>query len=916
MEESYRSFGVVDELESEDPLLAKNTQSIEMNQQYLERLRNDIVGGKSTFQGPYGQRPIIYCDWTASGRCLQSIELYLQKEVLPLYGNTHTTTSITGHQSTCFRDEARKIVAESVNAKITGRASEDLVLFTGNGTTGAIRKLILALGLHTPLPPSSDDNLDRPVIFVSYYEHHSNLLSWRETVADVISIKYSPETGVCLKDLEDKLDQFKLRRLKIGSFSAASNVTGILTDVVRVSIRMHKAGGLVFFDYATAAPYVKIDMNPALVGEDSIYAYKDAIFFSGHKFLGGPGSPGVLIVKSKVMPSRDSMPTEPGGGTVFYVTNDHHRYLSNKTEREEAGTPNLLGDVKLGLAMHVQSTIGISWIEREELHISHLIQSKLEKLERLVVLGRCGNIGKHLPIFAFLVRFGDRFLHYNFVCALLNDLFGIQARGGCSCAGPLSQDILGISHEANKDIELALLDKHEVLRPGYTRVSFPYWIGMAEIEYVVDAIEFVATHGWCFLPQYKYNPKTGEWAHVTRMTKFPERIWLSHFSLTEATPKTIEASSVTAINFMAVMSNAHNELSKAKVSKELNYRLQQEHRSIDASDLNERLRWFILLSDVNVSTSQSLLPLHCPLNPIGEGSLLHSGESGASSESQTQGTAYALERSRLKLVSRSAMLREEMQPRYMNPQQSWSSGVPLITTLPLKISIEPRPIQSPVKPDNEDAPSSPVLSSSLVPRGALCETRSRPADGKLLPGQGIEFRSDDLKLTSKPVDPPKKIMKLVGQAIKDWDMIQDGDRLLLGLSGGKDSLALLHILLALQKRAPIRFEIACCTVDPQTPSFDPSSLIPYVQSLGITYHYMSEPIIEIAKSKMQGDSLCAFCARFKRGLLYSTCRTHGYNKLVLAQHLDDLAESFYMYSHNLIVFTSLSNLPNIIIIGH
>jgi selenocysteine lyase/cysteine desulfurase len=245
---------------------------------------------------------------------------------MPLYGNTHTTTSITGHQSTCFRHEARQIIAEAVNAKVTGRAAEDVVIFTGNGTTAAFSKLVASLGLNIPLPAGYDDSF-RPVVFTSAYEHHSNLLCWRESAAEVVTIAYDPITGVSLSDLAEKLHSYADRQLKIGSFSAASNVTGILTDTDAVCELMHRAGGLAFFDYATAAPYVKVDMNPVSLGSNAPYVYKDAIVFSGHKFVGGPGCPGVLIVKRNVLPAQNSLPTVPGGGTVFYVTEDHHRYL-------------------------------------------------------------------------------------------------------------------------------------------------------------------------------------------------------------------------------------------------------------------------------------------------------------------------------------------------------------------------------------------------------------------------------------------------------------------------------------------------------------------------------------------------------------------------------------------------------------
>ena len=140
----------------------------------------------------------------------------------------------------------------------------------------------------------------------------------------------------------------------------------------------------------------------------------------------------------------------------------------------------------------------------------------------------------------------------------------------------------------------------------------------------------------------------------------------------------------------------------------------------------------------------------------------------------------------------------------------------------------------------------------------------------------------------------KKIRHLVGKAISDFSMIREGDRLLLGLSGGKDSLSLLHILLYFQRHAPIHFELAAMTVDPRSEDFDPSPLIPYLKSIGVDYYYEKESILEMADNHMEGDSYCSFCSRIKRGIMYSTARKNNYNVLVLGQHLDDLAESFLM----------------------
>ena len=237
--------------------------SVEMRSEYLERLRACIIASDSLFTTPYGEpKPIVYADWTASARGIRQIEDYIQEEVIPFYGNTHTTTSVTGHQSTCYRHEARQIIAESVNAKVTGRAATDVVLFTGNGTTSSIDKLIQGMGLNLPVPQGYDKDKYSPVVFTSVYEHHSNLLPWRETNAEVVTIAYSPETGVDLVDLVAKLEMYKDRAVKIGAFCAASNVTGVMTAVDEVSIILHEHLALAFFDYATAAPYVKIDMNP------------------------------------------------------------------------------------------------------------------------------------------------------------------------------------------------------------------------------------------------------------------------------------------------------------------------------------------------------------------------------------------------------------------------------------------------------------------------------------------------------------------------------------------------------------------------------------------------------------------------------------------------------------------------------
>lgn len=887
----FRSFGGIDDNE-EIPLAKISTEaedSINLKSQVLqsklESLRENIIGANEPFLSPFGANPIIYTDWTASGRNLKMIETYIQENIMPFYGNTHTSTSITGHQSTCFRHEARQIIAEAVNAKITGKAAMDVVIFTGTGTTGAIMKLVLSLGLNIPLSSELDEEIYRPIVFTSSYEHHSNLLPWRESICEVVTIAYDPVTGVDLVDLQKQLDLYAHRKLKIGTFSAASNVSGIITDVDSVAIIMHKGGGLAFFDYATAAPYVRIDMNPVgsngISSSDIKFAYKDAIFFSGHKFLGGPGAPGCLVAKKSLLPNAE-VPTIPGGGTVFYVTDEHHRYLSNKEEREESGTPDVLGDIKLGLVMNLKTSIGASWIEKEEIKISSFVQEKLQVCENIVLLGRDSKAinNNMLPIFSFLVKFHGKFLHYNFVSALLNDLFGIQSRGGCQCAGPFSQYLLGLAKATNDLIELALLEKNEVFRPGYTRVSFPYWMSMKDIDFVIDAISFIANHGFQFLPLYRYNHKTGEWAHTTRLTRFPERRWLSSFNYFESERKVSQLEQE-IMSSNDLMLRASTELQKLEKSN------QKYSSAFKIEDDLESIRWFVLPSDIRTLENSQLIS--CPIQP--RDTWFHNTDPITHYLADDKKvSAYGIHRDNKLKARQGGSIRSDDIPRYLRIIKDPHDVASIQNTNKVDSNVSIVTLNNLVDDARKDTvsidPNSAVCTSgscflprksSLFQEAPMQSTTIIPTDstienGRIRSGKGLQFSSSDVNPKRSLCAVPKKIMKLVGQAIKDWSMIENGDRILLGLSGGKDSLCLLHVLLALQKRAPVKFEIACATVDPQTESYDPSPLIPYLQSLGVTYHYLSEPIVELAKSKLQGDSLCAFCSRFKRGLLYSCCR--------------------------------------------
>ena len=356
----------------------------------LTRMRRDVIGHGSTFSGAYGEKLMVYADWTASGRALRSVERKIRRDVLPLYANTHTSTSTTGAQSSCFRQEARQVVAQCVNARVSySDKHSDVVIFAGSGSTGAVDRLARALGAHVPLPRGAPRRA-RPVVFVGPHEHHSNLLPWRESCAIVVTIPEDSRTGgPCVRALAAALGRYANHPTLIGSFSAASNVTGVLADVNAITETLHVHGALAFWDYAAAAPYVDVDMNPVVfdphTGALNPHVYKDAIFVSPHKLPGGPGSPGVLVAKRSLF--QNDVPSTPGGGTVFFVTGADHRYLSNRVEREEGGTQDIVGSARAGLAFQVKAAVGPGLIARAESRLRDVLFGSLAANARIVLLG-------------------------------------------------------------------------------------------------------------------------------------------------------------------------------------------------------------------------------------------------------------------------------------------------------------------------------------------------------------------------------------------------------------------------------------------------------------------------------------------------------------------------------------------------
>ncbi|XP_022950310.1 uncharacterized protein LOC111453430 [Cucurbita moschata] len=505
-------------------------------------LRCQIIGRDAEFNSPFGERRVCYADHTASGRSLRYIEDFILQNVLPFYGNTHTSDSYVGQHTTKMANDAIAYIK-----KCLGGGEEEALVFCGQGATSAIKRLQEVMGIAVPsiLRDRVIGTLkeeERWVVFVGPYEHHSNLLSWRQSLAEVVEIGMDENGVLDIEMLRSQLEAYKKagKRLILGSFSACSNVTGIYSDTKAIATLIHEYGGHVCFDFAASGPYVQIDMQS---GEIDGY---DAIVLSTHKFLGGPGSPGILLMNKSLYKLKSSPPSTCGGGTVNYVNGFSEKdtlYNEDIEERENGGTPQIIGIIRAAMAFEVKEYISNQEIEKQEHQYVERALKRLLPNRSICILG--SKSSKRQAILSFIVYsltnsspncITDRLckpnsrekaekiymwketgymrakpLHGPFVAALLSDLFGIQARGGCSCAGPYGHKLLNIDEKCSHAYRSAIAKGYAGIKPGWTRISFPYYMPNEEFEFILKALEFIADYGQRFLPLYAFNLRTGSW---------------------------------------------------------------------------------------------------------------------------------------------------------------------------------------------------------------------------------------------------------------------------------------------------------------------------------------------------------------------------------------------------------------------
>lgn len=508
-------------------------QSLE---QYFETFRDNVIGNNQTFEGPFGKKEILYADWVASARFYQPIEDKISKYILPFAANTHTESNITGTTMTKAYAASKDIIKKHVNA-----SKADKLIFCGSGMTAAIAKLQRILGMK--VPERFESYLDgikenkkfrkvskrkkaldkkyqfkenfKPIVFVTHMEHHSNHTSWLETIADVEIIDADKDGLVCLDHFASLLDNYKERKFKIASITACSNVTGIETPYHDIAKMIHDYDGLCFVDFAASAPYTKINMHP----KDK-NAYLDAIFFSPHKFLGGPGTPGVLIFNEALYNNR--CPDIPGGGTVQFTSPWYmHDYIDDIETREDGGTPPFIQGIRAALVVRLKEQMGVKNIKKRKNELLDIFFKEMKNVKEISILA--SNIKKRHGVVSFMTKN----MHYNLMTKVLNDQYGIQVRGGCVCAGTYAHYLLDMDEKFSNSIRKNILNHDNTMKPGFVRVSLHPTLSNDQLYYIVDSIKEIVTNMDSWKEQYKYVLYKNEYEHIN-MSDYTEQEVLSN----------------------------------------------------------------------------------------------------------------------------------------------------------------------------------------------------------------------------------------------------------------------------------------------------------------------------------------------------------------------------------------------------
>jgi selenocysteine lyase/cysteine desulfurase len=491
-------------------------------EKYFNKFRKNIVGIDAEIETPYGSKKLIYADWIASGRLYDPIEKRLSDDIGPMVGNTHSESTATGKAMTSAYHLAQRIIKHHVNAD-----ENDVLIFTGTGMTSAIVKLQRIIGLKVPeqakkfcavsmfnnMKCSDFSNMNRPVVFLTHTEHHSNHTSWFETLADVVVLEPNSDLTVNPDTLRKEIEKYSDRPLLIGSFSACSNVTGYYPPYFELASIMHEHNGYCFVDFAASAPYMEINMHPA----DKMQQL-DAIFFSPHKFLGGPGSPGVLIFNKALY--KNEIPDTPGGGTVKWTNRwGGYSYISDIEVKEDGGTPGFLQGIKAALAVSLKEEMDSDKILAREKELIDIAFRELSKIENLHILA--DGIRDRLGVFSFYVSH----IHHNLITRLLNDRFGIQMRGGCSCAGTYGHFLLDVDFNLSKEITDKIDAGDLSMKPGWIRLSLHPTMSNAELLKITDAISMTVENIDEWKKDYTYDKHTNEFHHI----HFPDEV-VSDFS--------------------------------------------------------------------------------------------------------------------------------------------------------------------------------------------------------------------------------------------------------------------------------------------------------------------------------------------------------------------------------------------------